>query len=292
MPFVTSDKAQLWFATAGEGSPIVLVHGGVLEPMDGARFWIEPGIADALAGAGFHVLIPDRRFSGGRTIAPIDVHTWDIETNDLQQVLDTAGADKAHVVAGSNGISAAIRFTRHFSSRVLSLILCWPTPPANDRVHAAFDHARSIIAESGPSTYVEIAEGRHGVLAARSLLFQHVLEHGDAVATSFSRLTATEATRILTSTEHFLLEGGVLRGVSEDDLERLGQCPLPIAIVPADPEDPNHTRAIADRLASGIVGSMLLPGTPVSPSPLFPAHRDRFATQLIEHLRSSPSSPD
>lgn len=290
MPFVTSGKARLWFSEQGDGTPVMLVHGGLLEPMDGARFWVEPGVADALAGAGCRILTPDRRFSGGQTVAPIDVHSWDTEASDLRMILQAGGMESAHIVAGSNGVSAAIRLARRFPGRILSLTLCWPSPPANDRVHAAFDHTRSIISEGGPSAYVEIAEGRHGSVAARSVLFQHILQRGGAVANAFARLPAEEATRIVTETERHLLAGHVLRGVSDDDLTLLGQGRFPITIVPADPEDPHHTRAIAETLASRINRAALLPGTPVSPSPAFPAHRDRFARQLIERLRGTRSS--
>lgn len=291
MPFVSSAKARLWFATVGKGSPVVLVHGGLLEPMAGARFWIEPGIAEALGNAGFHILVPDRRFSGGRTSAPIDVHTWDIEASDLLAILQSAMAERAHIVAGSNGVSAAIRFARRFPGHILSLTLCWPSPPDNDAPHAMFEHARAVISGVGPAGYVDSVRGAPGPDPRPSLLFQHVLEHGGAVADGFARLTIEEATRIVTTTEQRLLAGSVLRGVSEEDLEWLGRCPFPITIVPADPEDRTHTRAIAEILANRIAGATLIRGTPVSPSPTFPAHRDAFVGLLIERLHMTPSSP-
>jgi len=258
--------------------------------MEGARFWIEPGITEALVNAGFHVLVPDRRFSGGRTIAPIDVHTWDIEANDLLTILRSAMVERAHIVAGSNGISAAIRFARRFSSHLLSLTLCWPSPPDNDFGHAIFEHARSIISRIGPTGYVDMVRGAPGPVPLPSPLFQHVLEHGDAVADGFGQKTIEEATKILATTEHQLLAGHVLCGVSEEDLEWLGQCRFPITIVPADPEDRAHTRAIAQVLANRIAGATLVQGTPVSPSPAFPAHLDSFVRLLVERLHMTPST--
>lgn len=291
MPFTTFGKARLWFAVAGEGSAVVLVHGGLLERMDGRRFWIEPGIANALVHEGFHVLVPDRRFSSGQTIAPIDVHSWDVEANDLLMILQANGIESAHIVAGSNGVSAAIRFARRYSTHVMSLTFCWPSPPDNDRVHALFEHTRSVISQVGPAGYVDMIRGAPESGTHPSLLFQHVLERDDAVAKAFAQLTTKEATRIVTTTEERLLAGSVLRGVSEEDLAWLGQRRLPITVMPADPEDRTHTRAIAETLANSIVGAKLAEGTPVSPSPAFPAHRNTFVKLLIEHLRTTSPPP-
>lgn len=44
MPFAQSGNARIWYDTAGDGEPVVLVHGGLLEAMDAHRFWIAPGI--------------------------------------------------------------------------------------------------------------------------------------------------------------------------------------------------------------------------------------------------------
>lgn len=288
MPFTTSGKARLWYAERGSGNgtapTVVLVHGGLLEPMDGMRFWIAPDIADALAAAGFRVLIPDRRFSGGRTVAPIEVHSWDVEAHDLLAILDAANIRHTHIIAGSNGVSAAIRFARSFPDRVLSLTFCWPSPPDNDRVHALSEHARSVISQVGPAGYVDMARAADSG-SRPSLILRHVLQPEGDVANDFARLPAGEAVRIVSETEHRLLAGDLLRGVSSQDLERLGASGLPIAVMPADPEDRAHTRAITETLASGITGSTFLRGTPVSPSPVFPAHRDRFTRQVIRHLR-------
>jgi hypothetical protein len=50
---------------------VLLVHGGIHERMDARRFWVEPGVAGAVAAAGYRVPLPDRRWSGGATVAPV-----------------------------------------------------------------------------------------------------------------------------------------------------------------------------------------------------------------------------
>lgn len=293
MPFVTANRARLWYGERGSGAApaVLLIHGGLLEPMDGARFWIAPGIAEGLVAEGFRVLIPDRRFSGGRTVAPIDVHTWDVEAEDIRTVLDASDAEAAHVVSGSNGISAAMRFALTSPDRMRSLTLCWPSPPDNQRAHDLFNETHSLLSSVGPAGYVDAIRATTGSGSQSPLLFRHVLASDSAVADDFAKLPVDEAVRIVTATEQHLLAGDVLRGVSSRDIEWLDASRLPIAVMPADPEDRAHSRVIADRLASGIRGSTLLAGTPVSPSPLFPAHRDAFVNVLIQRFNAIPSTP-
>src|SRR5215217_3250038 len=118
MPFFARDDAAIWYEDLGEGEPVLLVHGGLFDPMDGRRFWLRPGVADDLVAAGFRALVPDRRFATGKTQAPFALHSWDVEAGDLRAVLDHGGVATAHVVAASNGCSAAIRLALTRPDRV------------------------------------------------------------------------------------------------------------------------------------------------------------------------------
>ena len=123
MPFVEHNLARIWYGDDGDGRPVLLVHGGLFDPMDGERFWKNPGIVEDLA-AGYRTLLPGRRFSGGRTTAPFAVHSWDVEADDVVAVLHAAGVEQADVVAGSNGCSAAFRLVLVYPHLVRSLVLC------------------------------------------------------------------------------------------------------------------------------------------------------------------------
>jgi pimeloyl-ACP methyl ester carboxylesterase len=138
----------------GQGSTALLVHGGLFDPMDGARFWIAPGVADDLAVAGYRVLTPDRRYSVGRTTSVFRPHSWDIEAADLATLLAAAGGAPAHVVAGSNGCSAAIRLALTRPECVRSLTLCWPATLDNAALLAQFERSAAFVAESGPAGYL------------------------------------------------------------------------------------------------------------------------------------------
>ncbi|MEM8533102.1 MAG: alpha/beta hydrolase, partial [Chloroflexota bacterium] len=141
MPFVAHDTARIWYDDGGDGPPVLLVHGGLFDPMDGERFWGTPGIAEDVRARGYRVLIPDRRFSTGRTTSTFTTHSWDIEATDLAKVITDAGVAKVHLIAGSNGCSAAIRLALSAPQHIRSLVLCWPATPDNDSLGRAFNNS-------------------------------------------------------------------------------------------------------------------------------------------------------
>jgi pimeloyl-ACP methyl ester carboxylesterase len=282
MPFAQSGNARIWYDTAGDGEPVVLVHGGLLEAMDAHRFWIAPGIYQALAHAGFRALVYDRRYGGGKSPAPIDRHSWDTEADDLVTVLSAAGPEQVHIVAGSNGVSVAVRFAKRFPERVRSLALCWPTAPDNALLHAKFRQARSLIATHGPDAYVTSIRTCRTASGPPPLL-AHLLGQEDDVVEVFRVMSGEQATSILDSMEADLLAGGVLRGVSRSDLARLG---VPTLVIPTDPEDPFHTRAVAERLVRLTPDAILAAGTPVSPAPTFPPHLPAITRRVVAHLHA------
>ncbi len=112
---------------------VLLVHGGLYEDMDAGRFWVEPGIADGLATAGFEVLAPDRMRQPP---------AWTAEAAALATALRGAPGPAA-VVAGSNGCSAALRLAIDFPDLVDRLVLAWPAtagvPELDARARAVID---------------------------------------------------------------------------------------------------------------------------------------------------------
>ncbi len=118
---------------------VLLVHGGLYEEMDAARFWEEPGVAGGLAAAGFEVLAPNRMRHPP---------AWTDEAAALATALRGAPAP-AGVVAGSNGCSAALRLAIDFPDLVGRLVLAWPAtagvPQLDARVRAVID----AVAEDG-----------------------------------------------------------------------------------------------------------------------------------------------
>lgn len=264
------------------GTSILLVHGGLFDPMDGEKFWIRPGIAADLVAANHHVIIPDRRFGSGGTSAPFAIHTWDIEASDLLTVLDDVGDAHVDVVAGSNGCSAAIRLALTAPERIRSLVLCWPVAPEQG-LHDAFERSAAAIARGGTAAYLATLraqglprpdEPRPGFPYGVALL------QNDAIADQFLRNPAADAAEIVRGTAAALLPGDILRGVTRADATRLAQLGFPVAVVPTVPEDRSHTAQVATDLATAIRGATVLPGSPPSPAPAFIQARATFSASL------------
>lgn len=99
-------------------APVLLIHGGLWEEIDAARFWRRPGIVAGLEERGFAVTAPDRlrRASG-----------WTQEAGHIASLLSSApSAVGATVVGGSFGCSVAVRLALDFPGLARRLLLAWP----------------------------------------------------------------------------------------------------------------------------------------------------------------------
>lgn len=103
---------------------VLLIHGGLAEDMDADRFWVRPGIVDALESAGVQVYAPDRNTTPD---------TWTGAADEMAADLDAP----AIVVAGSNGVSAALRLAIDHPALVSRLVLLWPATAGDQTVDAA-----------------------------------------------------------------------------------------------------------------------------------------------------------
>jgi pimeloyl-ACP methyl ester carboxylesterase len=268
----------------GDGTPVLLVHGGLHECMDAERFWVAPGVAGAVSAAGHPVLLPDRRWMGGATSAPIAVHTWPLEAGDLAAVLRHAGPRPALVVAGSNGCSAALRLALDHAALVAGLVLCWPVPgraTARGRLAAAFERSAVFLAASGTEAYLrEVA--RNGGAFATALL------HDERARASFLELDGERAAGVVRASARALLGGETVRGAADEELRRLGSGaggPAIRVVAPAS-DDADHTRLVAERLAA--LAGAPPPGTgfPETPRPEFTTARPAFTAELLGLLTS------
>ncbi|WP_180222741.1 alpha/beta fold hydrolase, partial [Streptomyces sp. UH6] len=117
-PGVTLDHDDLGPA---DGVPVLLVHG---HPFDRSMWRPQ---AEALAAAGYRVILPDLRGYGASPVVPGRT-TWRDFAEDLAALLRLAGVARAVVVGLSMGGQIAMEFHRLHPERTAALVLADTSP--------------------------------------------------------------------------------------------------------------------------------------------------------------------
>ena len=107
--------------------PVVLVPGGLYQPVGTEEFWERPGVAPALRRLGYPVRTPARLDRPG---------SWPAEAEHLEAAL-AGEPGPVGVVAASNGCSAALLLARRRPDLVSQLVLCWPATGDDPEVDRA-----------------------------------------------------------------------------------------------------------------------------------------------------------
>jgi len=104
--------------------PIVLVPGGLYDdpPVTATDFWVTSGVASALSRLGVEFTLHER---------PKAPRSWAEEADALAGTIRGAGYEKAGIVAGSNGCSAALRLAIDHPELTVRTMLCWPATAAD-----------------------------------------------------------------------------------------------------------------------------------------------------------------
>lgn len=106
--FDSFDGQRIAFQRIGSGRPVILLHGFIA---NATLNWFEPGIAPALAVAGFEVIAPDLR-GHGASAAPHEASAWpgDVLGRDQAALVKHLGLTDYDLVGYSLGARTAVRF--------------------------------------------------------------------------------------------------------------------------------------------------------------------------------------
>jgi pimeloyl-ACP methyl ester carboxylesterase len=116
-----ADGAVLRHEVAGEGEPVVLLHGGFA----GRDTFVRQ--RQPLAARYRLVLRDLRGHNGTESRIPANYGFDTTEADDLLAVLDAEGIERAHIVGHSSGAVAAFAFARRYPERVRRLVLLEPS---------------------------------------------------------------------------------------------------------------------------------------------------------------------
>jgi pimeloyl-ACP methyl ester carboxylesterase len=248
---VQSGGVTLAGEEAGEGSPVVLLHG-----LTATRRYVVMG-SRSLERSGHRVVTYDARAHGASTGAEDpDAYDYDDLVEDLRAVMDDRGIDRAVLVGASMGAHTAVRMALDHPERVSGLVIATPAfDPEEDRDEGLkrWDALSEGLRTGGVDGFVE-AYGEPQVPEQWKETIDKVLrqrlgahEHPDAVADALH---------------------AVPRSRPFESWDDLGEIAVPTVVVASrDEADPGHPYAIGERYAGAIPGAELRSEEPGS-SPL------------------------
>jgi pimeloyl-ACP methyl ester carboxylesterase len=238
---------------AGEGPPVVLLHG-----LTATRRYVVMG-SRLLERAGYRTIAYDARGHGRSSPAPQpSAYGYETLAEDLRALLDALGLARVVLAGASMGAHTALCFALQHPERVAALGLV--TPAFDPAVPPPSPQERDALAEGLRENGVE------GFLAAYDL----------ASVPEQWRATVTKVVRQrLSLHEHPLAVADALEVVPRsrpfEDMRELETLALPTVVVASrDEVDPGHPLALAEAYAARIPGATLQveDGGPPARSPI------------------------
>ncbi|MGA2320413.1 MAG: alpha/beta hydrolase [Solirubrobacteraceae bacterium] len=240
---VSSDGVRLSGESAGEGPPVVLLHG-----LTATRRYVVMG-SRLLERSGHRVVAFDAR-GHGASAAPADPGAYGYEhlAGDLEAVLDAAGIERAVLAGASMGAHTAVRLALAHPERVAALGLITPSydpdAPRTPEQFARWDALAEGLRRGG----VE------GFLAAYDLA---------AVPPAWRETVERVIRQRLTAHEHLQAVADALEVVPRSrpfaTISELAHIAAPTLVVASrDEADPGHPLAVAEAYARAIPDTRLV----------------------------------
>ena len=257
---------------AGEGTPVVLLHG-----LTATRRYVVMG-SSALERGGHRVVAYDARGHGASTPAPDPAgYGYEALTADLLAVLDDRGLDRAVLAGASMGAHTALRLALDHGDRVAGLVLATPayTPEGDatdlERWDALAEGLRTGGVEGFVRAYGDPGADERWRDTIVKVLHQRLGAHAHPAAVA-------DALRAVPRSRPF------------EAWEELAELDLPTVVVASrDDADPGHPYAVGERYAATIPGAELRSEEPGS-SPL--AWQGGRLSQVIAELAARTALSD
>jgi pimeloyl-ACP methyl ester carboxylesterase len=250
----TDDGVTLAGEEAGDGPPIVLLHG-----LTATRRYVVMG-SRLLERSGHRAIAYDARGHGRSTPArDPTAYGYPELASDLEAVLDALEVPSATLAGASMGAHTVLRFALEHPERANALALI--TPGYDPSAPASDDGARRDKLASG------LREGgAEGFLAAYDFSGVPVPWRETVRTVALQRLSAHEHPAAVADAMEALARSRPFDGLSE-----LGAIRVPTLVVASrDEVDPGHPLALAERYAGAIPGARLVveDGGPPARSPI------------------------
>jgi pimeloyl-ACP methyl ester carboxylesterase len=237
-----SDGTALSGEIAGDGIPVVLLHG-----LTATRRYVVMG-SRSLQRSGYRVLAYDARGHGRSAPAADGDYRYERLAEDLGEMLDGAGIERAVLAGASMGAHTAVRFALDRPERVGALVLVTP----------AFDPERSGSPEELADWDALAAGLREG--GVEGFVSAYRL---DRLAPELRETIVTVLRQRLSAHEHLDAVADALEAVPRSrpfsSIDELGGIGVPSTIVASrDGADPGHPLAVGEAWARRIPGARLV----------------------------------
>ncbi|HWY89527.1 MAG TPA: alpha/beta hydrolase [Solirubrobacteraceae bacterium] len=243
MSIHTADGTRLDLETAGEGTPIVLLHG-----LTATRRYVVMG-SRLLERAGHRTLAYDARGHGHSSPAPTPgAYGYELLAEDLRAVLDELGIERVAIAGASMGAQTALRFALDDPGRVAALGLVTP----------AFDPDVTVT----PDTYTGWDRLARGLREGGVEGFVDAYDL-DSVPPRFRDTVAAVLRQRLSAHDHPGAVADALEAIPRSrpfeawgDLAAI-EAPT-VVVASRDEPDPSHPLAVAERYAAEMADAKLV----------------------------------
>lgn len=167
MPLIQIDDVQLWYDSAGSGSPIIFVHG---YPFN-RSLWSDQ--VAALTDR-YQVITVDLRGFGDSSSSESPA-TMSRMAQDIAKLMDKLGISEATLAGLSMGGYVLLAFYKQFASRVNALVL------ADTRASADTDEGRKVRAQQAETILAEGIAGTADAMLQKLLTPETVAKRADIV---------------------------------------------------------------------------------------------------------------
>jgi pimeloyl-ACP methyl ester carboxylesterase len=255
MPFAIADGITTRYELVGSGPPLLMYAPGgfdaTLEKWSTLGIYATIKLLDHLP-AQYTCIVFDRREtgeSGGR----VERVGWTHYAAQGKGLLDHLGIERAHVMGGCMGVSAAIAFGTAYPHATRSMILYWPVGGARYRMSSQLRFAEHLafVQRNSLDDVVRIAgEGKPFGADPRGGPWAAVIKRDPAFAGLYARQPVDAYKAIVTGMGRTLFDRDTAPGAEPEDLLGLN---VPALVVPGN--DASHATSAARYLEECLPGA-------------------------------------
>lgn len=256
MATATIDGIETRYEVYGSGPPLVMLSPGgfdaTVEKWRTQSIYASIRFLDHLPQR-YTCVCFDRRetgASGGR----VERITWRHFADQARGLMDHLGIDRAHLMGGCMGVSAAIAFAAAYPGRARGLVLFWPVGGARYRIagHQRFAEHLAFVQANGLEAVAALARetGKSFGVDPRGGPWAAVLRRDEAFAEAYAKIPLEHYRVTLAGMARGLLDRDTAPGAEPEDMLLLSN---PALVIPGS--DASHATSAARYLQECLPGS-------------------------------------